>query len=138
MNDRLKFRAWDTSLEKMFYPEGATIAEIIKWSNECEDGWWFNEAEDILIQCTGLKDKNGKLIFEGDVVAGKEGRFTEDVIGVVKYGALAFSFIGKTSSGKEWFYTITNPNYTQDSAVEIVGNKFENPDLLPLDDKQAK
>ncbi len=43
----------------------------------------FDENYLDFMQCTGLKDKNGKLIYEGDVV---KGVFSKRLIGIVKFG----------------------------------------------------
>ena len=60
MNDRFKFRVWDKEFNKYWTDEA--IKENAAWL-------LFPDNDNIEIeQCTGLKDKNGKLIFEGDVV----------------------------------------------------------------------
>lgn len=58
MQDRFKFRHWDKRINKMFYPE-----------RNDNFGYYVNNSDIIeTMQCTGLKDKNGKLIYEGDIV----------------------------------------------------------------------
>ena len=126
----IKYRAWDKHDKKM-YP--VIVMDLVQ-----EKGGLFLGKgkgpvswEDIeLLAFTGLHDRNGTEIYEGDVVVGKPHHYTDEVKGVVKYGALAFAFVGKTKKGKEWFDTITNPKITKADHIEVIGNICENPELL--------
>lgn len=86
-----------------------------------------------LIQCTGLKDKNGKLIYEGNIVSVKvkiQDSFYEDEYYFKNYkgeiifekGEIAIDVIDTTKHPISLYY------HAKD--CEIVGNIYENPELL--------
>ena len=130
-----KFRAWDKRfsefVEDFFVSEDGKI-----YKNTKDTSYGFaisRETSDkvILMQSTGLKDKNGKEIFEGDVVTFEdEIRCGDDLdiflnIGVVEYGQGMFYISNRQSvcaddllDGEMW-------------DVEVIGNIYENPELLP-------
>ena len=110
----IKFRAWDKHISKM-------IQSGIQFNNttmtlECRI------PSLVLMQYTGLKDKNGKEIYEGDIL-----KFdTFSVLAVNVYDAGGWNpFIDDCQTDSSWHYM-------------IIGNIYENPELLGGGDKSTK
>lgn len=98
--DRFRFRVWD--------PEDK-IYTSFPWFAEIHNSRLEVEYPKILEQCTGLKDKHGTLIFEGDIVKTFDGN-----IGIVKFENAMFSVFQE------------NTYYTSVLGVdEIIGNVHE-------------
>ena len=118
MQDRFKFRVWDT-VGECYCPRSHYIL--------LSDGTLIEEigGEDVICdsknieQCTGLKDKNGKLIYEGDIVKDDEG-----FVGLVKYDEVCAMF------KIEFVYSISNFEDDMSWEFEVIGNIHENPKLL--------
>jgi len=159
----IKFRAWDRRLKKIVYLDRRTFLHIDT------SGWYFTNdkntnGEEIiptcydnsyLLQYTGLKDKNGKEVYEGDVLLRErdgESQHSQPAEGnvhvydyyVVEWKNQGFNFRSRkvevqNFNGKPWMtYESDNPmtfhNWLNKepniSGLEIIGNVYENPELL--------
>ena len=122
----IKFRAWLKSNNLMYDVLCIDTAEK-KALIERGDmrGYAKYPDETILMQCIGLKDKNGKDIYEGDIV--KAISFAR-WIGVVEYSdenqAFIFDDLDKKYRGKS---TVFMNQF--DDGFEILGNIYGNPDI---------
>lgn len=142
MNDRFKFRAWDKRQKTM---RGVMQIDFRKDTElrrinatESPENWEpllcnmeMYEDEFILMQCTGLKDKNGKLIFEGDIVHLEECDY-QDRTEIGKQFATYESKIIEFDDGAFKFDGIPLADLLHNPYLssEIIGNIYENPELL--------
>ena len=126
-----KFRVYDSgSLCRMYQPEEVMVGDGNIWINDEDFSEWIVNNDLHLMQSTALLDKNGKEIFEGDIlkVANNDSSWFE----VVKYDHEKAMFISKEVNLKyevpeTTLYDLFSPYPFK---VEVIGNIWENPDLL--------
>ena len=131
----IRFRAWHNTWEEMcevkrirFDDEG-NVTTVLFIGKDLAVNAKIDEIE--LMQSTGLHDKNGKEIFEGDII--KNG---EAVVDVKNHPTLGFY---TTPNGVERFFgdntsirDFNNDVEDFSDVTEIIGNVYENPELLEV------
>lgn len=129
-----KFRAWDKANKKM--------CDVKAWSEfnggevtikrDGENASYVVSLDDIiLMQSTGLKDKNGVEIFEGDIVKScrlVDGRIYE-YVGQVKFVDFSWNIVDKKDT-YDPFYNYTDGYPDEIWEIEIIGNIYQNSELL--------
>lgn len=119
MSREIKFRAWDKHHNSMEYINDLYWFE----ENGIHD---FNDDNYIFMQNTGLKDKNGKEIYDNDIVKVTWGS-GKIVFYEVKYcGSLGYHYLRDTKN-KEDDDIICIYDCSQ---MDVIGNAFDNPELL--------
>lgn len=110
----IKFRVWDklnkemNNIESINFQERRVYKDIVSYRK-------FNDIE--LMQYTGLKDKNGKEIYEGDILFES---FREEYLKVVfENGSFRAEADGYSSDLEGYDYS-----------CEVIGNIYENPELI--------
>lgn len=121
----IKFRAWHKGKKIMGEVLGIDILhKEMFFSNEDVDCYEHTDFKDIeLMQYTGLKDKNNKEIYEGDIVKLR----ANHGIGVIKYSDEWGAFIVEYIKPRP--LTVLGMNYYKED-IEILGNIYKNPELI--------
>lgn len=127
-----KFRAWDKEHEEMLYPddEDKIFFEVTVYGMNTldmrvdpDEYGGFSYLNTVIMQSTGLYDRNGVEVYEDDIVRCSRG-CPHRVIWVKEYGG---SFLGGMPA---WYLSGLNEGYSWTGAEEIIGNSWEKPELL--------
>jgi len=100
--------------------------EISQFEYDRADYVWYEVDPSTICQCTGLKDKNDKLIWENDIV----NCLTEECCG----------YIGWNESEAGFYFNVLLEDgrfeeehiYDYQDGIEVIGNIFDNPELLEV------
>ena len=124
-NDRFRFRAWDKENGKWIDP---SMFAFVTFEGRLvirgKAATWYK-----IMQCTGLKDSEGNLIWEGDIIK----RFNEinpdygfDICQINWNQARCYFEL----QGQKEYYGHICGNHANDGRYKVIGNIYENPELL--------
>lgn len=130
----IKFRVWDKENKKMRYEDDQILITLERGLTYLEkgcpdengrDGGDFlcdNEAKDLIpMQFTGLKDRNQKEMYEGDIVQTANGYYV--LVYIEEFAAFYYETIKGELHDKVSMYRRSN---------EVIGNIYENPELMKV------
>ena len=121
-----KYRAWDSAKKEMFkdtfaITESGQVVVVEQESVASSPDYVFVDHL-VIMQSTGLADKNGKEIFEGDIVKMSKDVYSESTYyEVVRHYGGAYRLDSKQHGCELWL---------RHTDCEVVGNIYENPELL--------
>ncbi len=118
----IKFRAWNKVQKKMHEVDGLdfvfTPPALLELNHDKPEikvvDYWVSDGDFELMQFTGLKDKNGKEIYEGDIVEWELNPM--------------FSKPEKSRAEVRWSEQLLLPHINNTS--KVIGNIYKNPELL--------
>lgn len=128
----IKFRAWDTGRDSCGDISRGRFKEMIYFGlTDLDEEYIIKSGTYIdggckIMQYTGLHDKNGKEIYEGDIVeAWDRGRKARFEVRYRNEGAPMFILYPAYQHNEFW-----NLHGPEDTSAEVIGNIYENPELL--------
>lgn len=136
--DRFKFRVWcNPLLGSSGYLTNRTDLAIIQDGELMFDSYdglqeFDPNGDDCIVeQCTGLKDADGKLIYEGDIICGKNPEVCHEIVFDHERACFRAELLPKP---KHWMqnslYCGLSRQWIDEFSKRIVGNIHENPELL--------
>ena len=135
-NDRLRFRVWNQN-KKQYDPNDNLVIErdgnIVEPLPPIYGDISFTYPTDNLIveQCTGLIDANGKLIYEGDIICGKNPEVFHEVVFDGERACFRAELLPKPKHlMQNSLYSTPSQQWINEFSKRIIGNIHENPELL--------
>lgn len=142
MNREIEFRGSDGT--KWYYGDLKYNRKVdVAMIHIYEDGGsyyrQYSVDPDTVGQFTGIRDKNGRKIYEGDVVRRKDSAYGMEDIGVVKYDCRLGAFVLEYESYGRTYKSTFKKGFSDNDgkctiegtySYELIGNIYDNPELL--------
>lgn len=151
MEDKFRVRAWDKKSKKMLKSFKFTDWEKNSFfdfpcsqnENNKDCSSQVVEGECIIMECTGLKDKNDKLIYEGDVIKFKLSEYAIKYLNISPTNSISKVYRWKGYFAIEVYenndiHINLNFGAYPTCELEVIGNIYENPELLKESDSEVK
>ena len=128
---KIKFRVWDRRFKYMHICGESMHDSMICLGHNCECVYYnlqngegsVENGDYVLMQYTGLKDKNEKEIYEGDII-----KYEDVYKGVVEYSEQYAQYVlAETGVIKDEYEPLADYNI---KVFEVIGNIYENSELL--------
>ena len=132
MNDRYLYRAKQTNTGEWTYGYlyGIWERKYILWGMTNDVPNMTEVDPSTICQCTGLKDKNGKLIWENDIVKHYNNQDYPETydLGIIYWDNYKSGFERTSRTAKE------NVRINDSCIYEVIGSAFDNPELLEVEE----
>lgn len=129
----IKFRIWCKQTDEMHAVERMGFEEGELWyvedeNKETDPPYFMDRNDSVLMQYTGLKDKNGREIYEGDIISGVTKQNLEVVFQQGSFGMNVMMRVSFHKDERKPFFTTLNCYESDD--LEVIGNVYEDNHLL--------
>lgn len=125
----ITFRAWNKQKQKMYQADGihwqAGIVDVFDEEDDEEYSFDLDNGNIELMQYTGLKDKNGVEIYEGDIIKRTTRSWAKQSVHEIVFRDYRFAY-----TNKYYGCIALNQAVLANQVIEVIGNIYENSDII--------